>query len=103
MAFEYYQDSHFIKVLEWMFYFTIPLTMCMLMICNVYELENIDYIHRQLSNARNEIQISKLTIFRLAVCYLMILPAFFLEDEFFVLIISGSILSPLLGFFIPVY
>lgn len=76
--------------------------MCMLLICNVYELENIDFVHRRLSNEHNQIQVPRLVVFRLAACYLMIIPAFFIQDEFFVLIISGSFLSPMLGFFIPV-
>jgi hypothetical protein len=46
--------------------------------------------------------ISRLMIFRITFCYIMLFPIFFLNDEIFLMIICGGFIVPIVGFIIPI-
>ena len=74
----------------------------MYLVANSLEIENIDYVAKRLRNPNGNVNIPRLLAFRASVCFIMLLPVFFIEDEFFLMVLTGVILIPSIGFLIPV-
>ena len=41
-------------------------------------------------------------IFRIFVCFLLLFPNFLIENEIYIMVISGTIVVPMVGFIIPI-
>lgn len=46
--------------------------------------------------------VSRLMIFRLTLCYVMLFPAFLIQNEIYLMIICGGFIVPVIGFVIPI-
>lgn len=102
MTFDYYPDSHFVNLIRWAFYITQPLSILIFIVANSLEIENIDYIASKLKGLDGSMSIPKLLSFRIVLCLLMLCPIFFIQDEFLLMVITGIILIPCIGFLIPI-
>lgn len=76
--------------------------MPVLSICCWNEIECIDSVKKILSDSKGNINIRKLMISRVAFCYLIMSITMFVKDEYFMIIMSGSIFGPVFGIIIPV-
>ena len=90
-------------MLAWLFYLTLPCTILMNLFSNSIEIENyciknFDFLKDNFKN----IVISRLLILRLIICFLMLSPIFFVKDEIFLMILSGTVIVPLVGFVVPI-
>ena len=85
-----------------MFYTTIPCAIIICCISNSTELENIRWVHKKLQQHDGHISYPKLIAFRLGACYLMMCPALFIESEFYLMILIGVVITPVIGFIVPV-
>ena len=63
-----------------------------------YCIKNFDFLKDNFKN----IVISRLLILRLIICFLMLSPIFFVKDEIFLMILSGTVIVPLVGFVVPI-
>ena len=71
-------------------------------IANATEVENVPKIRRHLLDKYQLIIPRKLAALRVLVCFLMILPALFFNDEIYLIVLSGAVLTPVIGFLIPI-
>ena len=102
MTFDYYPGSYFVNVIRWAFYITQPLSILIFIVANTLEIENINYVASKLKGPDGLMSIPKLLSFRIILCLLMLCPIFFIQDEFLLMIITGIILIPSIGFLIPI-
>ena len=102
MTFDYYPGSQLVNVIRWGFYITQPLSLLIFIVANTLEIENIDYIASKLKGPDDTMSIPRLLSFRIFLCFLMLCPIFFIHDEFLLMVITGVILIPSIGFLIPI-
>lgn len=103
MAFDYFSDKNYLVFLEWLFYLTLPTIVIICLISNSVEIENLKFVQKLVRNENGLVVISRLMILRLILCYFMLLPIFFIRNEIFLMILSGAVVVPFVGFFIPVF
>ena len=102
MGLEHFEDNSLINFFITALYLTIPIQTSYLQIFNLKELETLDTVKWLVKEGYDDVSIWKVTVFRVVVTLLMILPIFFIKDEFFLYLISGSLIALFLGFFMPV-
>lgn len=91
-----------IEVVRWAFYLTLPLTLLIFLVANSLEVESIKYVSERLKREDGSTSFVKLLLFRASVCFLMLTPVFLINDEFFLMVLTGVLLIPSIGFLIPV-
>ena len=102
LPFFYYPSSVFVIVLEFIFYVNIPTALVIFTYTGVLLLENINSISLKLKNNKGQFVLSRLLSFRLFVTIMLFFFGFFNWNEYFIIIISGSILGPFILFLLPV-
>ena len=102
MSFDYFSTSYVIEVLRFLFYVTMPFGLSICLISNSTEVENIPWVNRHFKNEQGFVNRSVLLTFRLALCYLMMFPTFLIKDEFLLMVLSGLVATPVIGFVLPV-
>ena len=71
-------------------------------ICLWQELENTKVVQRVLSNRKGDMDIRKLTAARIAFCFIVMGISLFIKDEYFLILLSGSVFGPAFGILVPV-
>lgn len=102
VAFEYFQGNVSLIIMEWLFYLTLPCLVFICLISNSLELEHLSVVKRLLTNDFGVVVISRLMLFRLCACFLMLLPIFFIQDEIYLMTLCGGFIVPVIGFAIPI-
>ena len=64
--------------------------------------EDIGWVKKQLQDNRGHMSIKKLILLRLFVAFLATVPLLFIKDLFFIAVINGNIVCPLIGIICPV-
>lgn len=59
-------------------------------------------MNKKLKAEDGHISYPKLIAFRLCACYLMMSTALFIENEVYLMIIIGVLITPVIGFIVPV-
>ena len=62
----------------------------------------MEQVKRVLRNKDGQIDIRKLTLVRTSFCFLAMSMTLFIEDEYFLMLLSGSVFIPIFGVMIPV-
>lgn len=102
IAFDYFKYDISLRMLEWFFYLTLPCLIFICLISNSMEIEHTLFIQKLLRNDFGVMMISRLMIFRITFCYVMLFPVFFLNNEIFLMILCGGFIVPTIGFIIPI-
>lgn len=101
-SFDYFgKDYYSILVLKILFYLTIPLVMILYIITNEMMLYEMSFIKKRINHLKNDKKFRIIT--RLILLNIFYIPIIFMKDEGFIMLIGGCLLSPILGFIIPVY
>lgn len=120
MAFYYYSSSNIlVSVLKFCFYLTLPATICITMFSLFSVFESYNFFEKKLgvhANNNSELdehliqqssptqQISYLEIvkMRIVICSILFFPLLLDINEYFLILITGSLISPCLGFIFPI-
>ena len=88
--------------IQWSFYLTIITIYPVVVICLWQELESMEQVKSILRNKDGEIDIRKLTLTRISFCFLVMSMTLFITDEYFLMLLSGSVFVPVFGVMGPV-
>ena len=92
----------FAFVLEIIFYVNIPSALLIYNLTVMMSLENLSFIHQRVLNAKGKISTAKILRFRIIATILIFGLGFIPMNEYFIIILSGSLLGPMIFFIIPV-
>lgn len=73
-----------------------------MIICLWQEFENTKVIKKILSNKKGDMDIRKLGLARISFCFLIMSTTLFIKNEYFLILLSGSVFGPIFGIFVPV-
>lgn len=89
--------------MKWLFYITLPAGVTIFLISNCYEIENIPYFEKKLKNGNGNTCKRKLLLSRMIISSFILFWVFFLNNEYYLTVISGCVLVPFVGFIFPVF
>lgn len=102
LPFFYYPTSIFIFILEVFFYLNIPSLLMIFNLTALMTLESIPFISAKLRDEKGRTKLWNIYIFRIIGTVVLFFPGFFNFNEYFILILSGSFLGPIIFFILPV-
>lgn len=103
LAFDYFEKSWYIECLKWLFYITLPAGVLIFIISNCYEIENIPSYSNLLKTEEGNTCKKKLLLSRMGISFFILFWVFFLNNEYYLTVISGCVLVPFVGFIFPVF
>lgn len=102
LPFDNFPGDYVIYTFKWLFYLTLPATLLIFIIANCHELEYEKLVNQRITNENGQIQVKRLIPFRLILTSLMLVPVFFIEDEYNLSVVSGILVVPFIGFILPI-
>lgn len=102
LPFFYYSSNVFVFVLEVIFYLNIPTLLIIFLLTAMLNIESIPFFAKRLRDNKNKSILGRIYLFRVFGTIVLLLPGFFDFNEYFILILSGSFLGPIIMLILPV-
>lgn len=102
LPFFYFDMEKFAFALEVIFYVNIPTALLIYNLTVMMSLENLPVIHKLILNSKGKISTTRVLKFRIIATMLVFAIGFFPLNEYFIIILAGSLLGPIIFFLIPV-
>lgn len=102
LPFFYFKNDIFIFCIETLFYLNIPSAILIFMLSFCLTLESIPWVFSKMKGDNNKIRYKTILIFRSILAFLVLSIGLFDINEYFIIVVSGSILGPIILFACPV-